>query len=433
MHPDPELSAEIQRFEEQYARNPDSLVFARLADLYRKGGDPERALAILRRGLERHPDYLSAHIVRARCLQELGRREEAEEAFRDVLEMDGENLVALRGLAELARSRGDLENAERRYRQLLQVDPRNDEVRERLRTLREGDAPGEGDAPQEGGDTLREGDAPGPEVEPGGTFRLAEDEVSAGKEELPEEELPEEDGPVEPPAPPREDAYERMSPPSGLGADEPGPDPGAPEAVRETEEASDAEEAPGAEEAAAPDPTAGRPGTAPQGPGPASGAGDEPGPPEGRDGEEPDAPSATEGGLPGKEELRAHIEELRSPTGEKAGSEEVDDEDLLTETLASLYEAQGLYQEAVEVYEELLRRRPEDEALRRRLEAARAAVDAPAGEAEPEPVAPAPEADLGPEAEASPAEEEEAVSVREHLQALLRGEARVAGDGEEGP
>lgn len=161
MQTDPELSDEIRRFEEQYAQNPDSLVFARLADLHRKAGRPERALEILDEGLERHPDYLSAHIVRARCLRALDRRQESEEVFGHVLELDGENLVALRSLAEMAWERGDGETARQWLRELLDLDPSNEEARDLLEEIREGpeQGPGEGEPPRAGGTGAAGGEA----------------------------------------------------------------------------------------------------------------------------------------------------------------------------------------------------------------------------------------------------------------------------------
>lgn len=135
MESNPHIVQEIRRLEEQYAYRPDSLVFGRLADLHRKAGDPERALRILEEGLERHPRYLSAHIVRARCLRALGRGERAREAFEHVLRLDGQNLVALRSLAELALGRGDDGEARRYLEVLLQVDPRNDEARRMLEEM----------------------------------------------------------------------------------------------------------------------------------------------------------------------------------------------------------------------------------------------------------------------------------------------------------
>ncbi len=102
---------DIRRFEDQFRLNPGGLVFARLADAYRRAGDPGRALEVLEEGISRHPDYATAHIVRARTYIDLGKSGDAEQAFLRVLELDGSNLVAMRGLAALARNRGDLAGA----------------------------------------------------------------------------------------------------------------------------------------------------------------------------------------------------------------------------------------------------------------------------------------------------------------------------------
>ncbi|MCK5447085.1 MAG: tetratricopeptide repeat protein, partial [Gemmatimonadetes bacterium] len=135
MGPDSPASDEIRRFEEQYRRQPESLVFARLADAYRKAGQPKRALAVLEEGLIRHPDYPSGHIVRARALRDMGRVDETLESFRRVLELDAANLVAIRELAGLADERGDVDEARHWYERLGQIDPTNLEVSQRLREL----------------------------------------------------------------------------------------------------------------------------------------------------------------------------------------------------------------------------------------------------------------------------------------------------------
>ena len=126
---------EIRRFEEQYRRQPESLVFARLADAYRKAGEPGRALELLEEGIAQHPDYLSAHIVRARTFRDLGRDGDARGAFERVLELDVQNLVAIRGLADLARRGGDPDGERRWLGRLVQADPFNPEPAARLAEL----------------------------------------------------------------------------------------------------------------------------------------------------------------------------------------------------------------------------------------------------------------------------------------------------------
>lgn len=121
---------EIAKLEALYASNPDGRVFTHLAEAYRRAGELDRAREILDRGLQRHPDYPSAHVVLGRVHADLGSDEEAATAFRRVLELDPENLIARRSLAEAARSAGRDEEALQHYRELLAQDPSASEVRE---------------------------------------------------------------------------------------------------------------------------------------------------------------------------------------------------------------------------------------------------------------------------------------------------------------
>ena len=140
MGPNTPASDEIRRLEEQLHRQPESLVFARLADAHRKAGRPKKALALLEDGLARHPDYPSGHIVRARALRDLGQVDEALQSFRRVLELDGGNFVAVMELAGLADERGDVDEARHWHERLVQIDPTNLEARQRLEELKSASA-----------------------------------------------------------------------------------------------------------------------------------------------------------------------------------------------------------------------------------------------------------------------------------------------------
>lgn len=482
---DPSLALEIRRLEGQYAAHPGSLLFARLADLHRKAGDLDRALSVVEEGLREHPDYLSAHIVHARTLEDRGRDVQARAAYRAVLDLDAQNLVALGALGRLAETSGDRKVAAEWYERLLAVDPRNEEAEAALERLSESPGAGAGPCsepeaeaapevaveaepealearPEE--ETAGEPEAPsgaegagafGTEWEkwpgvgesgPTDAFGLEADvfelEAEAPNEARPEpvgssgwpwheESEPKEPEPEEPE--PQEREPEELSVSEGAAADlwpewggepveagypwdesggqqetppasraeleEPGervepervgiPDAGAAAfadvqhiGVAEVEEAevdeAEVEEA-GVEEA-------------------------------GVEEAEVDQAEVDELGLAESEDVepgepvavRAEAREGEPDEGPVA--EEAPVADLPTETLATLYATQGLYQEAVTIYEELVRRRPQDEALAERLRAAREELGTDA-----------------PEAAGSSAPEES--PVREHLRALLRGEA----------
>lgn len=131
----PELSRELETLERKHEDHPEGRFFVPLANAYRKAGGLERAEDLLQRGLEHHPDYLSAYIVLGRCFADRGATEEAREQFGFVRSRDPQNLVALRGLADLAEAEGRPEEATRWYRELLAVDPMNDEAEAQLARL----------------------------------------------------------------------------------------------------------------------------------------------------------------------------------------------------------------------------------------------------------------------------------------------------------
>ncbi len=120
---------EIAKLEALYASNPDGRVFTHLAEAYRRAGELGRAREILSRGLQRHPDYASAHVVLGRTLVDQGLDSEAAASFKRVLELDPENLIARRSLAESDRAGGRDAEALVHYRELLAHDPSDDELR----------------------------------------------------------------------------------------------------------------------------------------------------------------------------------------------------------------------------------------------------------------------------------------------------------------
>src|SRR5213083_2217828 len=106
--------SEIEKLEQRYRENPKGRNFAPLADAYRKAG------------LQRHPDYVSAHIVHGRCLIDQKNDPAASEAFRKVLALDPENVLALRMLAEIAERGGRFDEAVEWLGRLVTVDAMNE-------------------------------------------------------------------------------------------------------------------------------------------------------------------------------------------------------------------------------------------------------------------------------------------------------------------
>ncbi len=129
--------SEIEKLEQRYEENRKQW-FAALADSYRKAGDVDLALDVVRGGLEERPDYASAHIVLGRCLLAKDDDPGAGAAFERVLGLDPENIIALKSLSEISERGGDTDGMRSWLSRLLDVDPMNQEAQEKLQVL---DAP----------------------------------------------------------------------------------------------------------------------------------------------------------------------------------------------------------------------------------------------------------------------------------------------------
>jgi tetratricopeptide (TPR) repeat protein len=128
-------TSEIAKLESRWRENRQGLSFAPLAEAYRKMGDPGRALEVLGEGLAVNPNYIPASIVLGRCHLDLGDDANAETAFRHVLELDNENVIALRSLADIAERGGRIHEARDLLQNLLTIDRGNEDARVQLTAL----------------------------------------------------------------------------------------------------------------------------------------------------------------------------------------------------------------------------------------------------------------------------------------------------------
>src|SRR5947207_15106537 len=103
---DPALDAAIRRHEERLTRDPASLAFAQLADLYRKAGRTRDAVALCRNGLTRYPHYTTARLILAKALVADGQLAPAQDELEAILEASPQDVQCRRLAAELQRPMG---------------------------------------------------------------------------------------------------------------------------------------------------------------------------------------------------------------------------------------------------------------------------------------------------------------------------------------
>ena len=124
----------LQELTAKYMQNPRRY-FVPLANEYRKTNELDRAIALCREHLPSQPGHMAGHIVLARAYFEKGDVEAAREIFLTSVELDDENLIALRHLGDIARSRKQLDEARQWYSRVLDADPQNEEIERLLRSL----------------------------------------------------------------------------------------------------------------------------------------------------------------------------------------------------------------------------------------------------------------------------------------------------------
>lgn len=129
-------SARIDELRKKFDENPRRY-FAPYANEFRKQGDLSQAIALCRTHLPNQPGHISGHIVLAQALYESRELAEARGVFEQALDLDPENLIALRYLGDIAREQGAPAAASSWYKRVLEADPRNDEIRELIRVVDE--------------------------------------------------------------------------------------------------------------------------------------------------------------------------------------------------------------------------------------------------------------------------------------------------------
>ncbi|MBN1541333.1 tetratricopeptide repeat protein [candidate division KSB1 bacterium] len=119
---------EIIYLESRLKENPESMLFARLADHYLKRKEIEKAIELCERGLGFHPSYASAYYVLAKCFFHRDEWEHAERRLKKVLALEPRFLTAQKLYGDLLAKQGWKKSSEKVYRNLVDIDPTFSEV-----------------------------------------------------------------------------------------------------------------------------------------------------------------------------------------------------------------------------------------------------------------------------------------------------------------
>lgn len=123
-----ELDERIFKCRKIIEEDPNSQIFAALAESYRKKGELDKAFRVCQSGLKIHPSYGAAHVVMAKINLDRGLYDWAEIEAQKAMELDGRTRTLELLLAEIYIYKGEFEPAIKLLKQLHDADPRNAQI-----------------------------------------------------------------------------------------------------------------------------------------------------------------------------------------------------------------------------------------------------------------------------------------------------------------
>lgn len=131
------LKEEIKYLEAKIDKNPASILFARLADVYLQSDRLEDAIGLCEKGIKKYPYYVTGHYILGKCYLKKKLFDQAEKELKRVLLFDPKYIAAHRDYGELMAQIGWNNTCEMSYEEILRIDPFNEKARLRLEELRE--------------------------------------------------------------------------------------------------------------------------------------------------------------------------------------------------------------------------------------------------------------------------------------------------------
>lgn len=128
----------IEQYKNILRADPNSKVFAVLAESYRENGDLEKASQLALDGIRRHPNYAPGFLVLARVELDKKSHENALEYLKKTLDLDSQNLLALYLMASAYLQVGNNKASLTYFKKLLFLNPQHPKARmavEKLESL----------------------------------------------------------------------------------------------------------------------------------------------------------------------------------------------------------------------------------------------------------------------------------------------------------
>jgi tetratricopeptide (TPR) repeat protein len=128
-------SPQIIKYQKLYREDPNSRVFAPLAEAYRKYGMVEDAVEILKKGIKKHPNFTLGHLGLALCYFDQKKFEMTYEVLRPLIDSSRDNIRMQKLYADCCLELGKKQEALETYKYLLFMSPKDEDVADRIKEL----------------------------------------------------------------------------------------------------------------------------------------------------------------------------------------------------------------------------------------------------------------------------------------------------------
>jgi tetratricopeptide (TPR) repeat protein len=125
----------IEKYQTMLAKDPQSQVFAPLAEAYREMGMLQEALKTATVGVQRHPQFVSGLVTFARILRDAGQPEKALGALKKASQLAPENILAHQLMAELFLNGKNPKDALKSFKMGLFLNPQSKSAQKAVQKL----------------------------------------------------------------------------------------------------------------------------------------------------------------------------------------------------------------------------------------------------------------------------------------------------------
>ena len=130
------LKEEIKFLERILSENSNSVLFARLSDAYLKADRVDDAIELCELGVKKHPAYVTGHFILGECYLQKKLFDQAEKELKRTILYDPQYIAAHREYAELMAQIGWHTTCETTYEEIIRIDPINEKAKKRLEELK---------------------------------------------------------------------------------------------------------------------------------------------------------------------------------------------------------------------------------------------------------------------------------------------------------